>query len=237
MFQRYTFRKVIITYFGLVGKIDSNSKFSHFTDLNRCAGTETLKELTRGNYKHVRHMYNADKLYSGGVKFEAVENKLSLDVRFENGCLKIPCLLIEDRTEMELRNVIALEQCHYPNEDYVCNYINFLKHLIDTDKDVDLLVEKGIIKNWIGQHSLVAEMVNKLNVGIITCGSCYYDIAAQVNTHYTNRYQRSKAILKRVYFGNLWIGTASVAAVLLLLMTLIQTVASIIQVMQNTHNN
>ncbi|KAL1198720.1 hypothetical protein V5N11_002983 [Cardamine amara subsp. amara] len=51
-----SFRELIIIYFGLNGKIDTNSKFSHFTDLYRCAHTETLKELTLGNYEQVDHM-------------------------------------------------------------------------------------------------------------------------------------------------------------------------------------
>ncbi|KAL1206439.1 hypothetical protein V5N11_020803 [Cardamine amara subsp. amara] len=238
----FTFRQLIIFFLVLddLTQIHSNSKFSyftdlnnskfsHFTDLNRCARIYKRNEITQGSYKAIEHMYNADKLASGGVKFEAIVNTSLINVRFENGCLKMPCLWVEDDTEMKLRNIMALEQCHYPHEAHVCNYFAFLDQLVDTDKDVDLLVEKGIMKNWIGQHSLVADMVNKLNMGVINHGSYYYDIAAEVNAHYTNPYQRSKAILKRVYFGNMWIGTATVAAVLLLLMTLIQTVASMIQ--------
>ena len=171
----------------------------------------------------------------------------------------MPRLKVVDRLEMILRNIMALEQCHYPDNAHVCNYVLFLDNLIDTDKDVDLLVEKGnsflehvlnlyqstyiciewfvvvsdlkgIIKNWIGQPTSVAQMINKLWLGTIACGSYYYDIAVEVNKYYTNPVNRSKAILKRVYFCSLWTGTATIAATFLLGMTLIQTVASIIQV-------
>ncbi|KAG2260951.1 hypothetical protein Bca52824_080245 [Brassica carinata] len=137
-----------------------------------------------------------------------------------------------------------LEKLFDPIVPRMCQYQTFreliIAHfgsgdcLIDTDKDVDLLVEKGIIRNWIGQPALVARMVNKLGLGIIEVGSYYSEIAVKVNKHYANRFHRSYALLKRVYFGNLWTGTATVAATLLLVMTLIQTVASIIQVMQSS---
>ncbi|KAH0897342.1 hypothetical protein HID58_046910 [Brassica napus] len=52
---------------------------------------------------------------------------------------------------------------------------------IDTDKDVDLLLEKGILKSWIWQPANVAQMVNKLVTVILDPGSYYYDIAGEVN--------------------------------------------------------
>lgn len=96
-----------------------------------------------------------------------------------------------------------------------------------------VLVLEGIIKNWIGQPGLVARMVNKLGLGIIEVGSHYSGIAVEVNKYYSNPVKKSKAVLKRVYFRNLWTGTATMAATCLLVMTLVQTVASIIQVIQN----
>lgn len=75
-------------------------------------------------------------------------------------------------------------------------------------------------------------MVNKLSLGINHFGSYYAEIADRVNAHYSNPFKRAMVILKNVYFGNMWIGMATVAAMLLLLFTLIQAVASIIQLTQ-----
>ncbi|CAH8361206.1 unnamed protein product [Eruca vesicaria subsp. sativa] len=233
IYPHQTFRNLIIEYFDFQGKIGENSKFRHLTDLNRCVRVETLPKHDEEKRNPIQHMYNADKLDSGGVTLKALEEELSLDVRFENGCLKMPCLRVVDKLEMELRNVMALEQCHYPYNALVCNYVDFLDYLIDTDKDVDLLVQKGIIENWIGEPASVARMVNKLGLGILDHGSYYYDTVVKVNAYYTDPVNRSMAVLKRVYFGNLWTGTATIAATFLLVMSLIQTVASIIQVMQN----
>ena len=56
---------------------------------------------------------------------------------------KLSLSSLHDSREIKLRNIIALEQCHYPKHTHVCSYALFLDYLIDTDKDVDLLLEKG----------------------------------------------------------------------------------------------
>lgn len=95
------------------------------------------------------------------------------------------------------------------------------------------MVLKGILHTWIGEQRSVAEMVNKLRLGLCIENYSYYnDIALKVNAYYDNPINRTRAILGRMYFSNMWKGTATVAATLLLVMTLIQTVASVIQVMQ-----
>uniref|UniRef100_A0A1J3GBF8 UPF0481 protein n=1 Tax=Noccaea caerulescens TaxID=107243 RepID=A0A1J3GBF8_NOCCA len=229
-----TFRKLVIDFFldGSQGPIRVYSNFSHFTDLLRCVRVETLP----GNYFGKFHtdmdeIYHAYKLHRGGVTFNVVENSLSMDVGFKNGCLKIPCLRIDDHSEMTLRNIMALEQCHYAYNTHVCNYIFFMDSLIDSKKDVALLVEKGIIKHMLGDHGSVATMVNRLGLGLTDFGSYYSVIAKGVKSYYHNSWNKSLAVLKSVYSPR----TATVAATLLMLLTLIQTVTSVLQVLrQNT---
>lgn len=57
---------------------------------------------------------------------------------------------------------MALEQLHYPHDTQVCSFIDFMDYLIDTDRDVDLLVEKGILWNNIGDNAEIATMFNRL---------------------------------------------------------------------------
>ncbi|KAH9674624.1 hypothetical protein KPL70_018527 [Citrus sinensis] len=104
---------------------------------------------------------------------------------------------------------MALEQCHCPQETLVSNYISLMDHLINTEEDVNLLVEAGII---------------------CKCASCYYDVVMNLQAHYNNPWNHAEATLKRVYFTNLWTGTGTVAAVVLLEPTLIRTIRSIMSV-------
>jgi hypothetical protein len=47
-----------------------------------------------------------------------------------------------------------------------------------------------------------------------------------MNAHYENRWNHRKATLKLVYFPNVWRGTATVAAAILLILTFIQAISS-----------
>ncbi|CAA7024496.1 unnamed protein product [Microthlaspi erraticum] len=201
-----TLRKLVTDFFYCSNEIGDDSKFRHFTDLLRCVRVETLPGKYIGEVPVMTEMYHADKLHSGGVNFKAVYNMLSLDVEFKNGCLNIPRLWV--------------------------NYIFFLDSLIDSEKDVALLVEKGIIENGLGDHGSVATMVNRLGLGLTDFGSYYSFTAYDVNCYSNNSWNKSRAVLKSVYFSNPWRGTATVAATLLLLLTLVQTVTSVMQVLQ-----
>uniref|UniRef100_A0A1J3J3K3 UPF0481 protein n=1 Tax=Noccaea caerulescens TaxID=107243 RepID=A0A1J3J3K3_NOCCA len=237
-----TFRDLTLRVFGFENKIERDVKFQHFTDLLRRVRVATLglTEEQASNAKSeppksIKSLHNADKLDSAGVDFENVdkENDLTLVIDFKDGVLKMPCFTAEDNTERVMRNLMALEQCHYPFSAYVCNYIAFLDFLIDTEQDVNLLFKKGVLKNWMGHQGSVAEMVNRLCLGLVDFGSHYQPIAETLNNHYESPLNRSVATLRRVYFKDLWTGTATVAAVVLLVLTLIQTVASVLQVTQN----
>uniref|UniRef100_A0A0D3CUY2 Uncharacterized protein n=2 Tax=Brassica oleracea TaxID=3712 RepID=A0A0D3CUY2_BRAOL len=75
-------------------------------------------------------------------------------------------------------------------------------------------------------------MVNKFGLGVMDLGSSYGEIAKNVIEYYDNSYNKSRSILKRVYFSNLWRGTATIAAACILILALIQTVNSIIDIIK-----
>nr|POE91542.1 hypothetical protein CFP56_23734 [Quercus suber] len=126
--------------------------------------------------KSIKRLPCATKLAEAGVEFKKVKNRRLLDISFRKNWLleKCPCLnlswnlscfpcfkclqnmqpvfelqsfIVGDATECVIRNLMAFEQCHYPREVIICNYIVLLDHLINTAEDVDLLVEKKILVN------------------------------------------------------------------------------------------
>jgi hypothetical protein len=102
----------------------------------------------------------------------------------------------------------------------------FMDLLIDSAEDVDLLAENGIILNWLGDDAALSNMINKLCETITDTYTCYDDICRKMNAHYENRWNHRKATLKLVYFPNVWRGTATVAAAILLILTFIQAISS-----------
>ena len=128
--------------------------------------------------------------------------------------LKVPTLLIDDGTEIRFRNLMALEQCHYPSESYICNYVVLLDCLIDTSEDVDLLVKEEIIANALGSNEEVANMVNKLSHEIVEKNSCYDHLAQDLYRHYNQGCNHNMASLRSIYFANVWRGTTTIVGLI-----------------------
>jgi hypothetical protein len=133
--------------------------------------------------------------------------------------LELPAFEVGHETECVFRNIMALEQCHYPKEAYVCNYIQLLDCLINTEKDVDLLVEKKVIVNQLGSDEAVARLVNKLGHQIVAEDSFYCDLSQNLNEHYEGFWNRNMATLTTTYFRDIWRGSATVVGIIFLLLT------------------
>ncbi|OIT05487.1 PREDICTED: UPF0481 protein At3g47200-like [Nicotiana attenuata] len=193
------------------------------------------------------NMPNATELREAGVGFSKVGNIYTclakdnlgdstslFDIRFENGLMTIPCFKVSDNTETVLRNFIAYEQ-QSPDIDpkYFSEFAVFMDHLIDSEKDVTLLRVKGIIANDIGDDKEVANLFNKIGKGVgISSDFHYKEVCGKVLQHCEQPWNRMKASLRRNYFHSPWAGVSTVAAVILLLLTVTQTVLSFISVLK-----
>nr|POF24974.1 hypothetical protein CFP56_52089 [Quercus suber] len=130
---------------------------------------------------------------------------------------ELKSFIIEDATEYVVQNLMALEQCHYPREAYICNYIVLLDHLINTAEDVDVLVEKNVIVNWLGNNEAVATLINKLCEQIVEGNhSCYYELSQKIRGHYSSRWSKLMASFTNLYFKDFWKGTTIVVGIMVL---------------------
>ncbi|KAL6344891.1 hypothetical protein AAG906_006647 [Vitis piasezkii] len=171
----------------------------------------------------------ATQLHEAGVRFElGSKNERLLDIDYRrSGVLKIPKLKLEDRSESLFRNLIAFEQCHDRKGHYITDYIFLMDQLINTTKDVDVLVHKGIIDNWLGDNVAVTNLFNKLLINTVSGSDFYFaDITKGLNEYCDSPWNRWKAGLRHDYFCSPWRGASTIAAVILLLLTLIQTIFS-----------
>ncbi|MED6123387.1 hypothetical protein PIB30_048685 [Stylosanthes scabra] len=173
--------------------------------------------------------HGASEFVEAGVKFTVNESRQGciIDLKYEYGILKIPhILLLEDWTEISLRNILALEHCHYPQEHYVFDYVDFISQLINTGKDVDTLVENGIFNNQLGDNKNVAEFFRglKRNIVVTSYNATYFHISQELDAYYRNPLHKNLAAMKR------WKGAVSIGGIVLLILTIIQTVFTILQV-------
>ena len=153
-----------------------------------------------------------------------------LDIRFDlnNGVLEIPCIKLNDEKIRLIRNIIALEQSHYVGDAYVTDFFAILDFLIDNFKDVDLLCDKGILVNYLGDSNAAASAANNLNTNILWdyINLEYSKICEDLNAFYKKPWHRWKATLWHQYFSTPWRSASTCAAIILLLLTLTQTVCS-----------
>ncbi|KAG6650697.1 hypothetical protein I3843_06G055300 [Carya illinoinensis] len=213
--------------------IPDHLNIKHFADLRRTFWLPPLQRIPQRSRLSIDNPYSASKLQEAGVEFKVGSSKCLFDLKFKNGVLELPCLKLEDTTESLYRNLMALEQCCYLNEAYVTDYIVFLDHLINTPKDVDLLVQKGIIVNGIGDSNAVTCLINNLNCRIVyhKTNIHYYQLCEDLKAFYEDPRHSWKASLRRDYFGTPLKTASTTAAVILLVLTLIQSVCSILSLL------
>lgn len=165
------------------------------------------------------------ELSNAGIKFEKQKTDRFWDVKFKNGILKIPRLLIHDGTKSLFLNLIAFEQCHLDCSNDITSYVIFMDNLINSPADVAYLHYHGIIEHWLGSDAEVADLFNRL------CEEVVFDIndsylsrlSEEVNRYYDHRWNAWRASLKHNYFNNPWAIISLVAAVVLLLLTFAQS--------------
>ncbi|KAH7524683.1 hypothetical protein FEM48_Zijuj06G0145700 [Ziziphus jujuba var. spinosa] len=230
-------------------------KLAHkfFTTLMHLEGTETkLEQIKPENVAHfvdfLRTLYiplnprdgekfkslnapSMTELHRAGVKFRVASSKNLFDIHFNNGILKIPKLTISDEIELTIRNLLAFEQCHCV-ENYLNDYVVIMDRLVNTPKDVDLLVKYGIVENRLGDSSEGASLINKLADGVIMDSDDFYfaGICKALNDYCSTSWHKWKANLNQNYFNTPWAIVSVTAAILLLILTIIQAVCSILQV-------
>jgi hypothetical protein len=113
---------------------------------------------------------------------------------------------------------MALKQCHYPFDGYFTNYIRILTFLIDTPKNVDLLVQKKILVNCLGDSNVMKTLVNNLwrQIFISKANSDYCHLCKDLNTFYEDPRHNWKSALRCDYFSISWRIASTVATIILL---------------------
>ncbi|XP_015071397.1 putative UPF0481 protein At3g02645 isoform X2 [Solanum pennellii] len=198
----------------------------HAVHILSCHGnpTKTSKDDTTWS----KAMPNATELSEAGVRFSNHTNSNNnlFDIKFEDGLMTIPCFKVADETESFLRNLIAYEQLSLEVQPkYFSDFAVFMDHLIDSDKDVNLLRQKGIIKRRMGENKDVSSLFNKIGNGVTMYSTFYYDNEClKASQHCQKRFNRLMANLLRNYFSSPWVGASTVAAIILLILTTIQTI-------------
>lgn len=171
-----------------------------------------------------------------GVKFKKREydnmNPHSLlDIKFSNGSIEVPCLVVDEYSGSLFKNVIAFEQtCPQFGDDFTA-YIVFLSQIISMPEDVTLLVEREIIVHQLDSDNHVSDLFTMLSKdAVFDFNGMYYlkSLCQAMEEYYQNRLNRWIAWLLMNHFSNPWLALAAVTTAVVLVCTVVQTIFTIL---------
>ena len=173
------------------------------------------------SFRHIR------ELKAAGIHFQPSGTSFLTDISFEShffyGYLKLPVLFIDDSTKPMFLNLVAYEMCPDAPDDYaVTSFLCFLNDLIDHPDDVKELRSKKILYNGLGSDDEVAQIFNEIGDGLIDF-DVYEDVKDDIQKHYDKRMNTWIAQAYHDHCSSPWTIIAVIAAVLIILLTGIQT--------------
>lgn len=172
----------------------------------------------------------AVELSNAGIKFEPIDGGIK-KIKFDGdkATIYLPPINVTDHTEVLFRNLIALEQCQASGDNYVTSYLSLMDNLMDTKEDVAVLRESGIVKNYLGSEAEVAELFNGLCKGVsLPPKDVFEKLHSKVIKHYGSKFKVWFAQFIKDYFSSPWKFLALLGAILALVLTLLQTIYSIL---------
>ncbi|KAH9740795.1 DUF862 domain-containing protein [Citrus sinensis] len=199
------------------------SKAAHFLDLFMlCLQPSQSRAPLQLKYPTVP---GAKELHQAGVKFKAGSSKNLLDIKFEKGILEIPFIPVYEKTELLCRNLLAFEWLH-DYTPYFNDYIIMIGWLITAPKDAELLFENEIV----GLSEELPTMFGNLSKDctLVLDGFLYSGLLADLYIYRKSPWHKWKATLKQNYFNTPRASISVIAAVILLLLTVTQTVCSLV---------
>ncbi|CAL5413947.1 unnamed protein product [Camellia sinensis] len=149
---------------------------------------------------------NMSELALYGIKIKSNNRGDSLvDVKFRNGVLEIPALVIEESTTSLFKNLLALEQCQNQKRSSFTSYLFFLDALVDTDKDIDLLLQAGVLKTWLNDKQALVSLLSGLGTNLLFSIQdmvAFEDIFAGLKEYCSSH--ELHACLMRNYYASRW---------------------------------
>lgn len=172
------------------------------------------------------------KLRRAGIQLHAVrgEDKSFLAVKFKSGAIHMPTIAIDDFMSSFLLNCVAYEQCHRACSKHMTTYATLLDCLINTAKDVEYLCDQNILENYFGTDHEVAKFINNMGKDVsFDIDMCYLShLFDEVNHYYRNHWHVHWASFKYTYFKTPWSFISAMAALVLLILTVAQTLYTVL---------
>ncbi|EOY02746.1 PREDICTED: UPF0481 protein At3g47200 [Theobroma cacao] len=200
----------------------ASKKIKHILDLLRLSLVLPSEEIKINPRSGWQPIHTVTRLKEAGLKFVKVTPDSILDIKFRDGSLEIPSLLIQETTETILRNLIAYEQClpHCP-PIFTC-YAKVLDNLIDTTNDMEILCKSEIFDNWLSPED-ATQFFNRLYNDTYVKEFYYSKLCDELDGYCKRWWPTWRAYYVHNYFSKPWAIAAQIYAVIMFVLTLWQT--------------
>ncbi|XP_058198605.1 UPF0481 protein At3g47200-like [Rhododendron vialii] len=185
------------------------------------------KRKGKNDHPSLQLIPSLKKLKAAGIKFKAKKGDTFsfLEIRFRYGVLEIPHICIDDSITCFFLNSVAFEQGYnnYCSMDMTA-YTSFMGCLIKNPSDAGFLGDQEIIENYSGTDEELANFFNDLRKDVVFDIDDNYlsKVFEDVNEYQRNGWHVHWAGFKNTYFNTPWSIISALAALTLLLLTMIQ---------------
>ncbi|GAB4827575.1 hypothetical protein Ancab_034457 [Ancistrocladus abbreviatus] len=205
----------------------------HFVDFLRACYLPSSRRPRPVSSDKQSSCFSVTYLHKAGVKIEAAEESPLLDIKFDEGVLRIPKIDLRNSTESLWRNLAVFEQYQYMGDSYIIDYLILLDLLINDPRDIKILIENGIVAHSLGNNEDVSDLFRNLTKQITISGSDFYysDLCQQLHGYCNSTWHKNKALLRPKYFSHPWV-VLSISVILLLILLVIQSMTGVISIIQ-----
>ncbi|CAL5444159.1 unnamed protein product [Camellia sinensis] len=204
-----------VEYFFFPENIEDNPENENSSSNNAISRPPLVEEIT---------IPSVTELSKAGVKFLPT-NGTVVTIRFDVTTAKfyLPTVSLEVNTEVILRNLVAYEACNASGPLVFTRYTELMNGIIDTQEDVKLLRERGIILNHLKSDEEVAELWNGMSKSVRLTKVPFLDkVIEDVNKYYNGRWKIKLGKFMKLYVFGSWQFLTLLAAILLLLLMTLQ---------------
>ncbi|KAL6194860.1 hypothetical protein ACLB2K_035935 [Fragaria x ananassa] len=197
---------------------DDDGKILHILDLIRTSIVFPFKDQFDLSFydSETELMHHALALSEAGVSFRRASSTRSImNIEFKDGTLAIPQLAIGELTDSLFRNLIAFEQCYPGHSHKITSYAVLMDNLIGSN-------------NWLSAED-ASKFFVKLYYDTVLDKFYYGGLCSKLNKHYDHKWKMWREKFKRTYCSDPWKFISLTAAFILLLLTLLQTIYTIVQ--------
>ncbi|CAN6719778.1 unnamed protein product [Malus baccata var. baccata] len=202
----------------------------HLLDLLRSSVIPPGHEEPRSSNTIPTHtIHCVSKLRRAGIKLNPGKGESFLVIKFKRGVIEMPTITIDDFMSPFLLNCVAYEQCHKSSSKHITTYATLLDCLVNTYKDVEYLCDRNILENYFGNDGEVAQFINNLGKDVaFDMDRCYLSkLFNDVHHYYGNSWHVQWASFKYTYFNTPWSFISAFVALILLILTLVQTLYTV----------